>query len=54
MHSVALSSVYLRSFRESTISLAWKKDLLLVSRSVMVCMDRRISSKMFDLEMLES
>ena len=54
VHSVVLSSVHLLSFRESIISSLGKKDLLLMSRSVMVWMDWRISSKMFDLEMLES
>ena len=52
MHSVLLSSVHLRS---TSLKLShWEKDWSLVSHSVKVLMDRRISSKMFDLEMLES
>ena len=52
MHSVVLSSVHLRS---ASLQLArWEKDLSLVSHSVMVSTDRRSSSKMFYLEMLES
>ena len=52
MQSVLLSFVHLHS---ASLKLSrCEKDWSLVSHSVKVYMDCRISSKMFDLEMLES
>ena len=51
-YSVLLSSVHLRS---ASLQLSrWEKDWSLVYLGVKVKMNRRISSKMFDLEVVES
>ena len=52
VHGVLLSSVHLRS---ASLQLSrWEKHWSFVPHSIKVQMDRRISSKVFDLEVLES